>query len=59
MDSESDDGFGRQPGEALEMGDDFDDSEEANSDAEPNHPPLAKPAQAAKGPPVRALEVQN
>jgi intraflagellar transport protein 46 len=43
MDSESDDGFGRQPGEALEMGNDFDDSQ--NSE-EPNQAPQTKPSQA-------------
>lgn len=31
MDSESDDGFARQPGEALDMGDDF-DSEDKDQD---------------------------
>lgn len=50
MDSESDDGFARQPGgEALQLdGDDqFDDSEEEQqlSDQEDDHPPLAKPSQ--------------
>lgn len=32
MDSEDDDGFPKQGGEALEIGDDFDDSEEELDD---------------------------
>ena len=50
MDSESDDGFTRQPGGealALDDNDQFDDSEEEQqlSDQEEDHPPLAKPTQ--------------
>jgi len=43
MDSESDDGFERQPGEALDIGEDFDsdDNQEQLSEEENNHPPLS------------------
>ena len=50
MDSESDDGFTRQPGGealALDDNDQFDDSEKEQqlSDQEEDHPPLAQPTQ--------------
>ena len=35
MDSESDDGFARQPGEALDMGEDFDSEEEIDANDAP------------------------
>lgn len=42
MDSESDDGFARQPGEAHDMGDEFDSEDrEQNSEEEDEHPPLS------------------
>jgi len=46
MDSDSDDGFGRQKADdALEVGEDFDseDEQEDKSDGEMNHAPLSQP----------------
>jgi hypothetical protein len=45
MDSDDDDGFARQGGDALEMGDDFDDSEEEAD--EPPQAQMRKPMAAA------------
>ena len=64
MDSEnSDDGFARGKGEALEMGEDFDDSEEYDQQISDQEPPVPqKPSQTApRGNPVqiKGEEIQN
>ena len=63
MDSEDDDGFAKQGGEALEMGDDFDDSEEEGMD-EPQAQVRKQPEGSTvtvgeAAPPVKGQEVQN
>ena len=46
MDSD-DDGFAKQGGEALDLGDDFDDSEQEEEDDDPA-PPMRKPMPQTK-----------
>lgn len=67
MESESDEGFTRQPGEALDIGDEF-DSEDNLADGDDNMPahteqqqnkPQASQAAKAPAPQVKGQEVQN
>ena len=44
MDSDDDDGFAKQGGDALEIGDEFDDSEEEGDDPSPQRKPMANAA---------------
>ena len=66
MDSD-DDGFPKQGGEALEIGDDFDSEEEVDEQQPIAQKPISGPANAAKGPPgaggkppeVKGQKVEN
>lgn len=61
MDSD-DDGFAKQGGEALELGDDFDDSdndEEEDDPAPPMRKPMPQTKNASSGNPQRKPDPRN
>jgi hypothetical protein len=58
MDSD-DDGFAKQGGEALDLGEDFDSEEEEDDPAPPQRKPMPQTKNVSSGVPQRKPEIKN